>query len=351
MYPRLFIGGTGRSGTTILYRALGCHENIYALPREMRFITESDGVIDLVDALSTRYSVNHSRESLYKFERLLRVYMTNPEGGDYPNYDLPNWIGKEYYYQRLDQFCTELVDFSFHGISAPLRQPLALQEEKTALAPLGGQAVWKKQLAQLGKKRRGKNNEIKQFNFPKRDINVVKYYSNRQEIVDLAASFVDDLFMNVVKQQGKQTWCEKTPNTLQALDFIWELFPESVFIHMVRDPRGVLESMRKVRWAPNNTHDLCLFLMKIYDRWFDLKAKLDLSRHRYLEIKLEHMVEYPDATLEKIASFSDLPNRYQDLPEISADRVNSWQTSISPEELQIANKLLGPYIVQLGYTI
>ncbi|MCP5098670.1 MAG: sulfotransferase [Chloroflexi bacterium] len=341
MYRRIFIGGTGRSGTTILYRALGCHENIYALPKEMRFVTEPDGVMDLVDALSTRYTINKSREALYKFERLMRFYMADPEGEFYPNYDMPNWIGADYYERRLKQFCEELVDFSFNGISAPLRPPL--DASKTA--------VWKKQLKKLGKTGRGKDKQIRQFKFPHRDIRVVKYFSNRYEILDLSAKFVDDLFMHVAEKEGKQTWCEKTPNTLQSLDFVWEMFPTAVFIHMVRDPRGVLASMRKVRWAPDNTRDLCLFLQKIYDRWFDLKAKLDFSQYKYLEVKLEKLAADPKSTLTHISQFCGLPNSYHDLPEISVEQVNSWQSRMSHEDLQIANKLLGPYIVQLGYTI
>ena len=50
--PRIFVTGTGRSGTWILYRALGCHEAIHILPREMRFIIDPDGLMDLVDALT-----------------------------------------------------------------------------------------------------------------------------------------------------------------------------------------------------------------------------------------------------------------------------------------------------------
>jgi omega-hydroxy-beta-dihydromenaquinone-9 sulfotransferase len=341
MYPRIFIGGTGRSGTTILYRALGCHENIYALPKEMRFVTEPDGIMDLVDAVSTRYSINQSREALYNFERLMRIYMAEPEGEYYPNYDLPNWIGSEFYYRRLQQYCESLVDFSFNGISAPLRPPL--DEEKTA--------VWKKQLKKLAKAGRGKDKQLRQFKFPHRDIRVVKYFSNRQEILELSAKFVDDLFMHVTRNEGKQTWCEKTPTTLQSLDFVWELFPTAVFIHMVRDPRGVLESMRKVRWAPDNTRDLCLFLQKIYDRWFDLKAHIDFSQHKYLEVKLEKLSADPKATLTQISHLCGLPNSYHNLPEISGEKVNNWHVRMSHEDLQIANKLLGPYIVQLGYTI
>lgn len=341
MNPRIFIGGTGRSGTTILYRALGCHENIYALPKEMRFITEPDGVMNLVDALTTRYSINQSREALFKFERLMGEYMCDPQSPVYPNYDLPEWIGKEFYYGRLNQFCEELVDFKFRGISAPLRP-----EQGTV-----ANTDWKKQIKGLTKMRRNPKGEIPQFNFPHRDIQVVKYFNNRQEMLDKAANFVDDLFMNVAQQHNKQTWCEKTPTNLQSIDFLWELFPTAVFIHMIRDPRGVLESMRKVRWAPDDTKQLCLFLKHIYDRWFEVKKNVDVGRYRFLEIKLEHFTAYPLATLEKIAEFCELPNAYHELPEISKDKVNGWQSRMSQEDLHIVNDLLGEYIVALGYTI
>lgn len=341
MSPRIFIGGTGRSGTTILYRAIGCHQDIYALPKEMRFITEPDGVINLVDALTIRYSINQSREALYKFERLMGEYMCNPQSPIYPNYNLPEWIGKEFYYQRLNSFCNELVDFTFSGISAPLRP------EKGNMNNLS----WRKQFKEIAKMRKNPKGEIAQFNFPHRDIRVIKYFPEREEMLQKAALFVDDLFMNVTHKHGKQTWCEKTPTNLQSIDFLWELFPDAVFLHMIRDPRGVLESMRKVRWAPDNTEDLCLFLKRIYDRWFHVKANVDVGKYRFLEIKLEHLTAYPTATLEKIAEFCELPNAYKNLPEISPDKVNSWQTRMSADDLKIANRLLGDYIAQLGYTV
>ena len=341
MASRIFIGGTGRSGTTILYRALGCHQHIYALPKEMRFITEPDGVMNLVDALTTRYSINQSREALYKFDRLMREYLTDPNSLIYPNYNLPEWIGEEFYFARLDRFCEELVDFKYNGISAPLRPQNSKEDE----------GVWKKQFLDIAKRRRGHSGDIPQFNFPQREINVVKYFGEREEMLTRAASFIDDLFMHVTAGHDKQTWCEKTPTNLQSIDFLWELFPQAVFIHMIRDPRGVLESMRKVRWTPDNTRDLCRYLIKIYDRWFDLKAQVDVGKFRFLEIKLDHLAAYPLATLEKISEFCNLPNVYHDLPEISKEKVNGWQSQMSTEDLQLCNELLGDYIVRLGYTV
>ena len=67
----IFIGGTGRSGTTILKRILGQHPAVFAVPPEARFIVDPDGLITLVDALSTKWSVSMSDKALRRFEDLM----------------------------------------------------------------------------------------------------------------------------------------------------------------------------------------------------------------------------------------------------------------------------------------
>lgn len=73
MLPKLFVSGTGRSGTWILYKALGCHSAVHTFPREMRFIIDPDGLLNLVDALTIRYHPVGASEALFRFERLMRV--------------------------------------------------------------------------------------------------------------------------------------------------------------------------------------------------------------------------------------------------------------------------------------
>ena len=51
----VFIGGTGRSGTTILSKVLSQHENILQLV-ETRFIIDPDGIIELIPALTDNWS-------------------------------------------------------------------------------------------------------------------------------------------------------------------------------------------------------------------------------------------------------------------------------------------------------
>jgi hypothetical protein len=47
--PPLFVGGTGRSGTTILAKILGAHPAYHMIPLETRFIAEHGGLVDLVE--------------------------------------------------------------------------------------------------------------------------------------------------------------------------------------------------------------------------------------------------------------------------------------------------------------
>ena len=46
--PVIFVGGTGRSGTTVLGRLLGTHPDFVNLPAEMKFITEHGGLSSLL---------------------------------------------------------------------------------------------------------------------------------------------------------------------------------------------------------------------------------------------------------------------------------------------------------------
>jgi hypothetical protein len=47
--PPLFVGGTGRSGTTIVAKVLGAHPAYHMIPFEIRFLTDPGGLIDLVE--------------------------------------------------------------------------------------------------------------------------------------------------------------------------------------------------------------------------------------------------------------------------------------------------------------
>jgi hypothetical protein len=70
----IFVGGTGRSGTTILGRILGSHAELKMVPTEVRFIVDHGGLCDII---SGKYRLDHFRDKLLG----PWWYRTTPEGG------------------------------------------------------------------------------------------------------------------------------------------------------------------------------------------------------------------------------------------------------------------------------
>ena len=339
MLPRIFVGGTGRSGTWLLYNILGCHEAVHTFPAEMRFLVDPDGLMDLVDALSSQYSPVRAREALFRFERLMRSYLATPGVRPYATLDLPTWLGTEHYWQQLDQFCTTLTEMEYVGWSWDIKyeHPDRLTE-------------FIQQIRRYQRKRQ-KNPPPNRAMSTRLNLKLGKHFANRSELVALAAAFVDTLFLHAAHSHGKQTWCEKTPQHLLHLDFVWELFPDSAFIHVKRDPRGVVHSLTKQKWAPNDLGEAAVYLREMYSRWFVLREKFDLATCRYCEIKLEDLATSPQSVLDKVTSFCTLDNRFSHLPDIELDKVIYWQKSMSSRDIKLVNEILGPYICEMGYEL
>lgn len=60
---------------------------------------------------------------------------------------------------------------------------------------------------------------------------------------DNTADFLSWYFRDWALQQGAKRWGEKTPNNVFFIREILSMFPDAVFIAMVRDPRDVVASM------------------------------------------------------------------------------------------------------------
>ena len=338
MLPRIFVGGTGRSCTWRLYKTLGNHKDVHTFPAEMRFTIDPGGLMDLYDALTTRYAPIHSRSAIIRFERLMRVHVATPGTRPYARLNFPEWLGGEAYERRLDQFLDAVIEAEFDS-------KFAKRENHD-----GRLVRFARRLQAMRNQVQG-DEENEAPDFHRDTLPVARYFSDPEALAAVMAAFVDDIFMQGARQHGKQTWCEKTPQHLLHLSFIWQLFPDSVFIHIKRDPRGVVNSLTQQPWAPSDLRNAAFFLRNIYQRWLDLKPTLNLEERNYLEIKLEDLALSTDKHLHDVMALCQLDGAFTEIPDIDIARVDYWKNKMTTEEIALVNEILGPQILEMGYEL
>ncbi len=107
--------------------------------------------------------------------------------------------------------------------------------------------------------------------------------------------------------------CEKTPSNVFHAQELLELFPESHFLHILRDGRDVLASHRRVARRARGTLDRRQFgAARVCKRWnravaqhFELEDRDEL-RERYVPLRFEELVTDPTTALGAVCAQLDL---------------------------------------------
>lgn len=122
--------------------------------------------------------------------------------------------------------------------------------------------------------------------------------------------FAETFYGRYAAREGKARWADKTPNNVRAVPRILTWFPHAVFIHVVRDGRDVVCSLRNhpkeriengkiVPVTTVNPISWCC------TRWLqDTSAGLAFAGHpRCLEVRYEHLVADPEAVMRRVCAF------------------------------------------------
>lgn len=148
----------------------------------------------------------------------------------------------------------------------------------------------------------------------------------------------------------------KFPADLRRMDSIAELLPTARFIHIVRDGRDVMQSLRKVKeWGQKTAYTGIRY-------WNDAvntgrRLGKQLGPERYFEIRYEDFLAAPEAVMpqfveyvlghpdqEKADAFSDAIKRKRKL-----DRLTTWKKSLSANEHQICEAVAWETLREYGY--
>jgi len=198
----VFVGGTGRSGTTVIGDLLANHSQIRtSTPIEIKFLTNRSGLVDVVFGYNQEIEKKSGKISILNF----RTYRKR------------KWKEKERFAKILAEF-NKFIWEKWWDIDAPPPHGRGLVSgiSKMDLENL---------LARL-----------------ERELKINRKWAARR----FMSSFISKQF-----GAGDEIyWVETTPMNISEANKLQELFPSALFINMVRDPRDVIASLLTKKWGP-----------------------------------------------------------------------------------------------------
>ena len=252
-FTPVFIGGTGRSGTTILLNLLNRHPDFHAsMPREIKYLTSRHGLVDI--ALTRPFGI----EENLKAKRNNLIARALPLLG----------------VSKLSLFEKELL--------GPWWSETGKKGNQRGLV----QGITRDELEQ----------EFERFKA-----------SFKFDPVSGSRALFESLSRAQMKDGVKRYFGDSTPVNIMQADLINQLLPQSKFIHVIRDGRDVASSVLKEKWGPSE-HFAAL-------EWWKKrmvtgqKALSKIETENKLELRIEDLVIHQrEATFEKIKAFLDLPS-------------------------------------------
>ena len=296
LFTPVFIGGTGRSGTTIVLNLLSRHPDFHgSMPREIKYLTSRHGLIDLVFTRPMRFEENLRARRNNLVARLLPL------------------TGRS----QIDSFEQEIFGAWWSGTSKKGTTRGLVQ----------------------GIPREILEREVEAFK--------TQYGDNR---IGAARQFFESLSQAQMQDKPRRYFGDSTPVNMMQSDLIFKLLPHSKFINVIRDGRDVAASVVKERWGPVEHYSAL--------KWWEnriCQAHSSLTRipkERILEIRIEDLVVHErESALQRILTFLNLEQSSR-LEKYFADEViperlhaGRWKAEVADPEkfegsyLQILNRL------------
>lgn len=194
------------------------------------------------------------------------------------------------------------------------------------------------------------------------------------------AHFVELFLSDYARQRGKQRWAEKTPQNVRHLEYIFRWFPRAKFIHVLRDGRDVVSSIRTHprfrvidgQQVPTNIRRPLRPCIKCWlaDTAAGMRWR---GRANYLEIRYEDLLAEPEAMTRKLCEFIGEPwspalLEYHKQTGTSRDpqhfitniaateplttrAVARWRKDLTEGEQKLFYQMAGGRLEELGYSI
>ena len=188
------------------------------------------------------------------------------------------------------------------------------------------------------------------------------------EVPPTVGSLLGAVLEMYARRFDRQRWGDKRPNYIQSLDVVLELFPDAQIVHMIRDGRDCVASLKQMPWWTFG------YPASVY-KWAHaidtgLRARSELRADQYHEVRYEDLVADPVAELSALCAFlgedfdeamlehhraaeekvPDYKDWHQQVHRpVNRGAVQRWERDLEPDEVRLFEWVAGEQLEAMGY--
>jgi len=177
------------------------------------------------------------------------------------------------------------------------------------------------------------------------------------------------VFAEFARRHGKARWGDKRPLYYQEVDVLLRLFPDAQIVHIVRDGRANVASLKAMPWWPYDS--IGAMAQWSHAEWCSRRNSRRLPADTFHVVRYESLVTDPRPVLGELCDFLEeefdpamlQPAEVREIvPErktwhakldsaVSTDRVDAWRDRLEPWEVGLMETVLARKLARWDYPL
>ena len=146
-------------------------------------------------------------------------------------------------------------------------------------------------------------------------------------------------FVRQIVGSGKAAFIgDKDPRLVEYIPLLASIFPKCKIIHVIRDPRDILESKKRAEWSKKRFSITHVFAGKAQFK-LGRKNGLNLNQNEYLEVYYEKLIHKPEKELKNICQWLGI-----DYDSEMLDFAKAAKKLVAKDEMSWKKETLGPLL-------